>query len=380
MNTHFNLLNRQLELVRYPAHLQHQSWQAWDSADELLIEYVSENIPDLSDKVIHIYNDDFGTLGCWFAGDKVHWVSDSFVSTKSLRDNLTNNGLSESVNCYTSMQQPSAKPDIVLIKLPKAVALLEQQLIDLQPQIDENTILICAGKAKAIQKSTLALFEKHIGETRTSLAKKKSRLIFSIPQDKTSKSPYPTIWHTDNPRFEISNLANVFARQQLDIGARFLLEHLPDCSGKRVIDLGCGNGVLSLHVLEKFSDCEVVLVDESAMALASARQNIEKNLPGAVERCEFLWSNCLDEFSDLENQGPVDIVLCNPPFHQQNAITDHIAYQMFKDAKHHLNKGGELRIIGNRHLDYPQKLKRMFGGYKVIASDRKFSILSAIKR
>ena len=115
------------------------------------------------------------------------------------------------------------------------------------------------------------------------------------------------------------------------------------------------------------------------MAIASARLNVKQNLPQQLDNCRFLHSNCLDEFESLGIDG-VDLVLCNPPFHQQNAITDHIAYQMFKDAKKYLHRGGELRIIGNRHLDYPQKLKRLFGGYRVIASDRKFSILSTIKK
>ena len=52
------------------------------------------------------------------------------------------------------------------------------------------------------------------------------------------------------------------------------------------------------------------------------------------------------------------VVLCNPPFHQAQAVTDHIAWQMFKQAKDTLKEGGELRIIGNRHLDYHDKLNR----------------------
>ncbi len=72
-------------------------------------------------------------------------------------------------------------------------------------------------------------------------------------------------------------------------------------------------------------------------------------------------------------------MLCNPPFHQQNAVTDHIAWQMFNDAKKVLRPGGELRIVGNRHLDYHEKLKRLFGGSKLLGSNKKFVVLSAKK-
>ena len=152
-------------------------------------------------------------------------------------------------------------------------------------------------------------------------------------------------------------------------------------SHKRIIDLGCGNGVLGLHVLHQSPDAHVIFVDESFMAIASAKMNIEKNMPDKLKQCEFLVSNCLDEYLRTPaNDASVDIVLCNPPFHQQNTITDHIALQMFKDSKRILKHGGELRVVGNRHLDYPQTIKRLFGHYKVLASDRKFSILSATKK
>jgi 16S rRNA (guanine1207-N2)-methyltransferase/23S rRNA (guanine1835-N2)-methyltransferase len=61
MNTSLTLLDRNLQLVRYPQDLQHPSWQAWDAADEYLIEYVEQNVQDLQRQSVSIYNDDFGS-------------------------------------------------------------------------------------------------------------------------------------------------------------------------------------------------------------------------------------------------------------------------------------------------------------------------------
>jgi 16S rRNA (guanine1207-N2)-methyltransferase len=45
----------------------------------------------------------------------------------------------------------------------------------------------------------------------------------------------------------------------------------------------------------------------------------------------------------------MDLILCNPPFHQQNTIGSHIAMRMFKQARQVvLRSGGELWVIGNR--------------------------------
>ncbi|MCF2949064.1 methyltransferase [Paraglaciecola aquimarina] len=384
MNTSLTLLNRELQLVRYPQNLQHPSWQAWDAADEYLIEHVEQNISDINNLKMRIYNDDFGALACWFAHLEPDLISDSFVAQQACLQNLTQNQLSiDPEHFFDSVTLPIDVADLVLIKVPKTTALLEQQLIDLQKYVTPQTQVIAAGKANLIQKSTQALFDKYLGPCHTSLAKKKSRLIFCQPTgDKSHTSPYPTVWYTDKPRFEISNLANVFARQQLDIGARFMLQHLsklPDLQNKTIVDLGCGNGVLGLHILAKQPDTQVVFVDESHMAIESAKHNIETNLANAVSNCEFIVNNCLDHFAEKSKFSSIDLVLCNPPFHQQNTITDHIAWQMFKGSKDLLTKGGQIFVIGNRHLDYPAKLKRLFGNVTVVARDKKFSILSATK-
>jgi 16S rRNA (guanine1207-N2)-methyltransferase/23S rRNA (guanine1835-N2)-methyltransferase len=385
MNTSLTLLDRNLQLVRYPQELQHPSWQAWDAADEYLIEYVEQNFQDLQSHSISIYNDDFGALACWFTAAKPLWVSDSYVAKQSCLINLQQNELpTESVTFYDSVTPVDSPAELVLLKIPKTTALLEQQLIDLQARVSPATKVIAAGKANLIQKSTLALFEKYLGVTTTSLAKKKARLIFCQPTGtKSHSSPYPTIWFTDKPRFEISNLANVFARQQLDIGARFMLQHLtklPNLDNKTVVDLGCGNGVLGLSILNQNKHTQVVFVDESYMAVASAKQNVIANLHKKESQSEFIVNNCLDNFTQKSKFFEVDIVLCNPPFHQQNAITDHIAWQMFKDAKLVLKNGGQLFVVGNRHLDYPNKIKKLFGNATTVATNQKFSILSATKR
>jgi 16S rRNA (guanine1207-N2)-methyltransferase len=52
---------------------------------------------------------------------------------------------------------------------------------------------------------------------------------------------------------------------------------------------------------------------------------------------------------------------------------------MFVESRDALRSGGELRVVGNRHLDYPAKLKRLFGNCDVIASDRKFMVLRSTK-
>ena len=75
----------------------------------------------------------------------------------------------------------------------------------------------------------------------------------------------------------------------------------------------------------------------------------------------------------------LDLVLCNPPFHQQQVVGDFLAWRMFQQARAALMTGGELWIVGNRHLGYHAKLKRLFRGVEQVAATPKFVVLRATK-
>jgi 16S rRNA (guanine1207-N2)-methyltransferase/23S rRNA (guanine1835-N2)-methyltransferase len=188
--------------------------------------------------------------------------------------------------------------------------------------------------------------------------------------------PEPTLIEDSAVNFKLLNLANVFSREQVDVGARLLLKQLPDCNQQQVIDLGCGNGILGIQTLLNNPEAHLTFVDESYMAVESARQNL-MNAQGHTDNASFVVSNCLDEVL-MKQRNFADHILCNPPFHQQNVITDHIAYQMFTDSKKALKPGGQVRIVANRHLDYPHKLNKLFDGHEVLASNSKFSVMACI--
>jgi 16S rRNA G1207 methylase RsmC len=376
--------DKNLHLERFPPAQVNRSLQAWDSADEYLIDHLALQQLISPNANILIFNDNFGALAINFIGYTTYCISDSYLSHAGSQHNIELNGLeSPQIHYLTSLDSLPNNIDIILYKIPKSKSLLTQQLIDIKNQLNKDVTFIAAAKAKDIHSSTLKLFEKYLGTTTTSLAVKKSRLVFSkLDNNINNHSPFPTTWPLElpsqkNSHFKLSNHANVFAREKLDLGARFFIEHLPKIKAEQtLIDLGCGNGVVGLTVLTEQPSCRVIFTDESYMAVASAQLNIKNNLPENLAQCQFYVDDCL---SKVDNDS-IDIILCNPPFHQQQATTDHIAWQMFNNSFLALKKGGELRIIGNRQLGYHIKLQRIFGNAETIASNKKFVILSAIKQ
>ena len=352
--------------------------QAWDAADEYLLNHLAgEDAPPAGAQIVTL-NDSFGALALALHDYHPVAISDSFLSQQATRNNLQLNGMADdSVELLDSLSVPDKPIDYLLIKIPKTLGLLEYQLQRLRPLLNPGSKIIAAGMVKAIPANAWKLLERLVGPTVPSLAVKKSRLIFATldPQLALPANPYPVRYTLENTDLTISNHANVFSRDSLDIGTRLLLQHLPDNPDCReVIDLGCGNGVVGLMLAKRLPEAQIRFVDESFMAVASARENFERAFAGQRQA----WFIVGDGLSDVPAKS-ADCIVCNPPFHQQHTIGDHIAWQMFQQAHNVLRKGGELRVIGNRHLNYHQSLKKLFGNWQPVASNAKFAIIKAIK-
>lgn len=373
-----------IALKRYPEPVgrgQQQSLRAWDAADEYLLQQCLDwqgSAELTAESSVVIVNDAFGALAVALHDVSPISVTDSFLAHEACRRNFQANKLElEQVTLLDSFQLPDSRADIILIKVPKTLALLEDQLYRLRAVIGENTKIVAAGMVKHIHTSTLKLFENILGVTTTSLAKRKARLIFCQADSSawSGQSPYPTRYTLENTHYQITNHANVFSRASLDIGTRLFLKHLPrGFENKDIIDLGCGNGLLGLVAVSKNTGANLSFYDESYMALASAKENMQAEFGTAIT-AKYIADNCLES---AENES-ADLILINPPFHQGNVVGDFIAWQMFVDAKRVLRPGGEVWVVGNRHMGYHLKLERLFGGCNTEASDAKFVVLKSIK-
>lgn len=358
------------QLHRYPVRTN-DALQAWDAADELLHEALIdyETKGGLATQPL-LVNDAFGALLMSVAHLPVVSCSDSYVSHLAQRANLELNQLSCDLRQLSPLDELPQSCDVVLMKLPKSQSLLEFMLARLSANLKPGTTLLVAAKSKLYTPAVRDVFARYCAAVDISLVQRKCRVLRAqISSTSVPETQFLNQWQQPELELQLSHHAGVFARNQLDIGARLLLDHLPEPGAQQVIDLGCGNGVLGLAYARTSPQSAVTWVDESYLAIASCQRNIEINL-GAAEQYQARVDDCLSQ----QPTNSADLVLCNPPFHQEHAITEHIARQMFRDAKRVLRKGGEMRLVANRHLPYYQTLKRLFGRVHREANNAKFVI------
>lgn len=367
------------ELARFPEEPSDRL-RAWDASDAYLLRYLAEERTGLSGTVV-VLGDRWGALVTALAAHRPTQITDSYLGQEATRANLARAGVEPgAVQLLTTQDPPPERVDVLLVRVPKSLALLEDQLLRLAPAVHADTVVIGTGMVKEIHTSTLRLFERILGPTRTSLAQQKARLIHCSPDPSLRRpvNPWPLSYELPDgigaaAGRTVVNHAGVFCADRLDIGTRFFLRHLPT-GGRRVVDLGCGNGVIGTAVALADPTAEVLFVDESFQAVASAEATYKAN--GVPGHAEFRVG---DGLAGVAAES-VDTVLNNPPFHSHQATTDATAWRMFTGAMRALRPGGELWVVGNRHLGYHLKLRKLFGNSQLVASDPKFVVLKAVKR
>lgn len=166
----------------------------------------------------------------------------------------------------------------------------------------------------------------------------------------------------------VKTLPGVFSRDGLDVGSQLLLSTLTPHTKGKVLDVGCGAGVLSVAFARHSPKIRLTLCDVSAPAVEASRATLAAN---GVEG-EVFASNVFSEV-----KGRFDMIISNPPFHDGMQTSLDAAQTLIRGAVRHLNSGGELRIVANAFLPYPDVLDETFGFHEVIAQTGRFKVYRA---
>lgn len=398
--------NREIEWVSPVATLIIERFQpdstgtlrGWDTADDYLIREtiaLLDTHPDAQQSLtLAIIDDDFGALTTAIVElaknrdgiNALHVIADSSHSVEAIQANVNANTdpiastapLTVNINTSFSALPTDLRLDVILMKVPKTMAAFKSQLRQLRSHMTKSSCILAASMVKHLLPSAQENLESLIGPTTKHLAVKKSRLYKTDfdPELKPGKSPYPRTLQIDSLNISITSDAGVFSASKADPASLFLCEHLPEGGSdkKVVMDLGCGSGLLGLAAGLKYPDSRLCFVDASALAVQNARQNYQQLFPDADAL--FMHQHRLLPWP----HDPVDLIICNPPFHQKHTVTLDVSQQMFSDARDIMRAGAELYVVANRHLPYDNALKRLFGNHRVAAQNTKFKIHRVVKR
>ena len=159
--------------------------------------------------------------------------------------------------------------------------------------------------------------------------------------------------------------AKLFSPNAVDRGTLAMLSAIEFPAEGKVLDLGCGYGVVGILAAKLIGAENVVMTDVSAAAVAAAQQNAAANgVPGIVTVQS-------DGYRSLDVSG-FSMILSNPPYHTDFGVAKHFIEKGFN----RLVIGGTFVMVTKRRDWYRNKLAAIFGGVRVAESDGYFVFIA----
>lgn len=173
-----------------------------------------------------------------------------------------------------------------------------------------------------------------------------------------------------NCDFEFYTSSGIFSKKKIDKGTMVLAENMIIKENSKVLDIGCGIGILGI-VAAKLLNANVMMGDINSRAVSLAKKNSKLNRIKA----EVIQGNLYDNISE---KG-FDVVLSNPP---QNAGKE-ICFKIIEGSLHHLKKGGNLQLVARHNKGGKTlggKMMEVFGNLEVIAKKSGYWVYMSVNK
>ena len=157
----------------------------------------------------------------------------------------------------------------------------------------------------------------------------------------------------------------VFSPTAVDRGTKAMLSFVTFSSEDKVLDLGCGCGVVGILAAKQIGPERVVMCDISENAVELSKKNAEANGVGTVTIRQS------DGLKEITENG-FTLILSNPPYHTDFAV----AKEFIEDGFKKLVLGGKMIMVTKRLDWYRNKLSSVFGGVTVKEQDGYYVFLA----
>ncbi|ELP5728094.1 16S rRNA (guanine(1207)-N(2))-methyltransferase RsmC [Vibrio vulnificus] len=263
--------------------------------------------------------------------------------------------------------------DLLLLYWPKAKAEAEYLLAMLMSKLGKGCEIVVIGENRSGVKSVEKMFNTYGPVNKYDSAR---RCSFYWGQCVNQPAPFKLAdWFKSyeitihGQTLSVKSLPGVFSHGEFDLGSKLLIESLPRLQGK-VLDFGCGAGVIGAYMAKNNPSIQLEMCDINAYALASSQATLEANqLQGRVFASD-IYSDTADDYR---------FIISNPPFHSGLDTNYNAAETLLGQAPQHLNHVGELIIVANSFLKYPPIIDKAFSNCATLNKTNKFSIYHATK-
>ena len=312
----------------------------------------------------------------------------SIVTVRALRRLVSESGIANVEAFAGQGTEPLPRDlsaDVVSIRIPREALPLRQLLANAFEVLRVGGRCFIAGANDEGAKSAARLLDELFGNSAV-LARKSGHRV--VTAEKKAATPTNLVGfdspYLDRDAFHACSVTlrghaftvyarpGVFSWDHLDEATATLAGVMRVEVGERVLDLGCGAGVLGTLAALLSQTGRVVMVDADTEAVRSATCTAAAAGAGNVA---VLASDVADAVLDER----FDVVVTNPPFHTGKATDLDLPLRFIGDAWTALEPGGRLYLVANRTLPYERAIRERFGAVSVAHDGPRFKVLSAIR-
>ncbi len=167
---------------------------------------------------------------------------------------------------------------------------------------------------------------------------------------------------------ELKTADSLFSPRSVDGGTLAMLSVLSLKEDDKVLDLGCGYGVVGIYIAKVIGAQNVVMTDIDPLAVKLAKENAVLNGVGEIRVVQG------DAYENIEDND-FTLILSNPPYHTDFSVPKRFIEKSFN----RLRIGGKMYMVTKRKEWYKNKLVSIFGGVKIHTIDSYF-VFEAEKR
>lgn len=281
---------------------------------------------------------------------------------------------------------PDISATVVAIRMPQERLALLQLLHDAFTLLQVGGHCYLAGATNEGAKTASRTVARLFGNVATVAVESGHRLLRAtklagtIADADAPASPYldAAAFHEQTQELRggpyiFSSRPGVFSWDHLDEATALLVEHMEVRADDRVLDLGCGYGVLGVVAGRIAREHPVTMLDVDSEAVRSAARSAES---AGLGTARVVGSDA----ASAVLQESFDLVVTNPPFHVGKTTDLSVPIQFIADAFAVLGPGGRLNLVANRTLPYEGAIRYLFGNVVTVHDGRRFKVLSATKQ
>lgn len=164
--------------------------------------------------------------------------------------------------------------------------------------------------------------------------------------------------------FEFCTASGIFSKDRVDKGTLILAENMIVNKNNKVLDIGCGIGILGIAAAKIFN-ADVAMTDINKRAVMLAKKNAKLNNVNAG----IFQGNLYEKTTGND----FDVILANPP---QTAGKE-LCFRLIEESKSHLKANGSLQLVARHNkggASLSKKMEQVFGNVKVIAKKSGYSV------